>query len=224
MEHDQSGRRLGDGARLTLPVGIPSQRRPRGRVTDPVLPGPSERMAAIGIVQEGDPILGAVAREFELPREAEPARQLLDQLSTVSERASRLHRFAKGMGLAAPQIGVGRRAALVRTAAKQIFALINARVVEESSDLEEQYEGCLSFFDVRGMVTRPVTIRVRHQDLAGSVHVTTFDYATARLVGHEIDHLDGRLYHSRMAPDAKLVPVAQYDGTGRRWIHRAGSP
>jgi peptide deformylase len=224
MEHDQSDRRLGDSVRLTLPVGIPTQRRTRGKAADPALPGPSERMAAIGIVQQGDPILGAVAREFELPREAERARQLLDQLSAVSERASRLHRFAKGMGLAAPQIGVGRRAALVRTAAKQIFALVNPRVVEESSDLEEQYEGCLSFFDVRGMVTRPVTIRVRHQDLAGDVLVTTFEYTIARLVGHEIDHLDGRLYPGRMAPDAKLVPIAQYDGTGRRWIHRAASP
>jgi peptide deformylase len=224
VEHDQSDRGLGDTARLTLRVGVPSQRRPRVKVTDPALPSPSERMAAIGIVQEGDPILGAVAREFDLPREAEPARQLLDQLSAVAERASRLHQFAKGMGLAAPQIGIGRRAAVVRTAANQFFALVNPRVVEESSDLEEQYEGCLSFFDVRGMVTRPVTIRVHHQDLAGNVLVTGFEYATARLVGHEIDHLDGRLYPGRMASDAKLVPVAQYDGTGRRWIHRAASP
>ncbi|MFD0819128.1 peptide deformylase, partial [Micromonospora zhanjiangensis] len=151
-------------------------------------------------------------------------RRLLDRLAIVADRATGLHVFAKGMGIAAPQVGVGRRAALVRTATGRTLTLVNPTVAEESEDLDEQYEGCLSFFDVRGMVVRPVTIVVRHQDLAGRPLVTTFAEADARLVGHEIDHLDGRLYRGRMAPDALLVPVAQYRGTGQRWTFRTARP
>ena len=77
--------------------------------------------------------------------------------------------------------------------------LLNPRVVGESSETDEQYEGCLSFFDYRGLVARPLRIEVEHARFDGTRVITSFERAMARLVSHEIDHLEGRLYVDRMA-------------------------
>lgn len=182
---------------------------------------PSARMSALGIVQEGDTILTTPAKPFDLPAEAEDARRVIAQLMSTMERVAQTHTFAKGMGLAAPQIGIGRAAALVRAPDGNPITLLNPRIIDESAQADEQYEGCLSFFDVRGMVRRSLRIEVEHQDVDGEVHITVFDLGLARLVAHEVDHLHGVLYRSRMAPGAKLIPVADYKGTGQRWTYRA---
>jgi peptide deformylase len=184
----------------------------------------SERMSAIGVVQEGDEILTTPTRPFELPAEAEDARRVIAQLLSTMERVSQVHAFAKGIGLAAPQIGVGRAAALVRSPGGDSVTLLNPRIIDESAETDEQYEGCLSFFDVRGLVKRPLCIEVEHQDIDGSVQITAFELGMARLIAHEIDHLNGVLYRSKMPVGAKLIPVADYKGTGQQWTHRAGRP
>src|SRR3974390_1052826 len=166
----------------------------------------SERMSAIGVVQEGDQILTTPTRPFELPAEAEDARRVIAQLVSTMERVSQVHTFAKGIGLAAPQIGVGRAAALVRSPDGDSVTLLNPRIIDESAETDEQYEGCLSFFDVRGLVKRPLRIEVEHQDIDGSVQITAFKLGMARLIAHEIDHLNGVLYRSKMPVGAKLIP------------------
>ena len=181
---------------------------------------PAERMRSLGIVQEGEPILTAHARSFELPADAEDARRVVAQLVSTLERVGQVHTFAKGMGLAAPQVNIGRAAAVVRIPEGKLITLINPRIINESTDVDEQYEGCLSFFDVRGMVPRPLAIEVEHQDVDGIVHISTFEHGVARLVAHEIDHLHGTLYKSRMRPDLQLIPVSEYKGTGRQWAYR----
>jgi peptide deformylase len=178
---------------------------------------PSERMRSLEIAQEGDAVLAEVARPFDLPVEAEDARRVVTQLSSTLERVGQVHKFTKGMGLAAPQVNIGRSAAIVRTPDGQSITLLNPRVIDESSEVDEQYEGCLSFFDVRGMVPRPLAVEVEHQDVDGTVRITAFEQATARLVCHEIDHLYGRLYLSRMRSGVTPIPVSQYRGTGKRW-------
>lgn len=142
---------------------------------------PSKTMAALGIVQEGDPILREVARPFDLPAEAEDARRVIAELASAMERVEKVHTFGKGMGIAAPQIGIGRAVALVRTPERETITLINSRVIEEAPG-DEQYEGCLSFFDVRGMVPRPLVLHVEHEDIDGQRRITIFDRGTARLV------------------------------------------
>jgi hypothetical protein len=76
---------------------------------------PSEVMSALGIVQNGDPILRRTARPFALPAEAEDARRVVAALTAAAERVEQAHTFGKGMGIAAPQIGIDRAAAIVRT-------------------------------------------------------------------------------------------------------------
>ncbi|MGH3567499.1 MAG: peptide deformylase [Pseudonocardia sp.] len=184
---------------------------------------PSDRMRSLGIVQEGEGTLATPARPFNLPEEAKDARRVVAQLVATMERVGQVHTFAKGMGLAAPQIGIGRAAAIVRTANGNMITLFNPRVIDHSSEADEQYEGCLSFFDVRGLVPRPLGIEVEHQNVDGTIRITSFDQGVARLVSHEIDHLCGQLYRSRMRPGVQPVPISQYQGTGSQWSYQPGA-
>jgi len=195
---------------------------PSSETTDMETMAPSERMRSIGIVQEGDAILEEVARPFDFPSEAEDARRVVAQLVSIMERVAQAHTFAKGMGIAAPQIGIGRAAALIRTPDGESITLFNPRVIEQSTNVDEQYEGCLSFFDVRGLVSRPLVIEIEHQGIDGETRITVFKRGIARLVQHEIDHLDGRLYRSRMRHGVDPISVAQYKGTGQQWGYAHG--
>ncbi|GAA5011860.1 peptide deformylase [Kitasatospora paranensis] len=189
--------------------------------TRPPMPATSasEKMRSIGVVQAGDPILTNRARPFELPAEAEDARRVVAELNSGAERAAGIHVFSKGMGVAAPQLGIDRAAAIVRTADAETITLLNPHVIEESAESDEQYEGCWSFFDVRGMVPRPRSITVEHQTISGERRITIFEDAVARLVAHEIDHLEGILYTARMRKGLNPIPVSEYRGTGKSWTY-----
>ncbi|MFJ3950275.1 peptide deformylase [Streptomyces libani] len=183
----------------------------------------SARMEAIGIVQEGDPILTTPARPFALPAEAEDARRVVAELHSACDRASAEHNFGKGMGIAAPQIGIHRAVAIVRTPEGEVITLFNPRIIEQSPESDEQYEGCLSFFDVRGKVPRPLAISVEHQDIDGAERITIFERGVARLVAHEVDHLHGILYRRRMREGVNPIPVSEYRGTGSNWSYGRGA-
>ncbi|MGW4413065.1 peptide deformylase, partial [Nonomuraea sp. NPDC004702] len=171
------------------------------------------------IGEAGDPILTAVATPFDLPAEANHAREVVDALFAALQRVRELHVLAKGVGLAAPQIGIGRAAAVVIPPDPDADAivLLNPRISNTSTETDEQYEGCLSFFDVRGKVPRPLTLEVEHTALDGKTEITVFPYGLARLVAHEIDHLAARLYTSRMREGVNPIPVEQYRGIGQPW-------
>ena len=125
--------------------------------------------------------------------------------------------FGKGNGLAAPQIGVSRAAAVVELPDEPPLVLYNPRIVDASDETDEQYEGCLSFFDVRGIVERPLHIDVEHQTLGGELRLISSQRAAARLWAHEIDHLAGKLYVDRMRDRGELVPYDRYTQTGQAW-------
>ncbi|HEX5596558.1 MAG TPA: peptide deformylase [Micromonosporaceae bacterium] len=179
----------------------------------------SDRMRGVGILQRGAELLREPARQFRLPRDEAIALNTVARLRAVLERLDELHLFTKGLGIAAPQIGLPWAAALVRPPQQgtEPLVLLNPRIVDTSEESDEQYEGCLSFFDVRGAVPRPLRIDVEHARWDGERVTTRFERAMARLVAHEIDHLNGKLYVDRMAADAPLIPVEDYRGTGRPW-------
>jgi peptide deformylase len=182
---------------------------------------PSQRMSTIGIIQVGDPTLTTEARRFDLPVEAEDARRVVAQLVSTMARVSQAHNFSKGMGLAAPQMGISRAAAVIHTPEGGTITLLNPRIIDQSAETDEQYEGCLSFFDVRGMVPRPLQIEVEHQTADGERRITKFDRGTARLVAHEVDHLYGVLYRTRMRAGIEPISVSEYKGTGSQWSYGA---
>ncbi|MGH3601819.1 MAG: peptide deformylase [Pseudonocardiaceae bacterium] len=189
-------------------------KQPTAGHTDNSSTRPSQTMAKLGVVQLDDPLLRQPARPFALPEEAEDARRVVAELHSALERVGQAHVFGKGMGIAAPQIGIGRAAAVVRTPGSEIITLLNPKVIDQSDEQDEQYEGCLSFFDVRGKLPRPLRIQVEHQHVDGSTHLTGFERGIARLVAHEIDHLAGVLYTDRMPDTTSIIPVEQYRGGG----------
>ena len=181
----------------------------------------SELMRGAGIVQRGAPMLDRAARRFDLPEQAALAEDVVARLLDALDRIGELYDFRKGTGIAAPQLGIDWAAAVIRPPLTEEpgrpVVLLNPNVVGESIDQDEQYEGCLSFFDVRGLVARPLLIEVEHADPSGHRSVRRYTRAMARLVAHEVDHLGGLLYPDRMAPDGRLVPIAEYRHRGRPW-------
>lgn len=182
---------------------------------------PSEQMRGLGVVQRGAPVLSESARAFDLPAERETAEQVIEQLLCEMDRIGQVHPFAKGMGLAAPQIAIGRADAVVQPPgpAAPAIVLLNPRITDRSSDEDEQYEGCLSFFDVRGRVPRPLRITVETTTLEGQTVTTAYERGLARLIHHEIDHLGGLLYTTRMRTGVAPIPVEQYRQTGHSWAY-----
>nr|BFE51451.1 hypothetical protein GCM10017745_48780 [Saccharothrix mutabilis subsp. capreolus] len=196
----------------------------RGRTAaaaDPLPPRPSRTMAALGVIQDGDPLLRRVARPFQLPAEAEDARRVITELHSAAQRIAQAHTFGKGMGVAAPQIGIDRAAALVHPpGTDKGITLLNPRIIEAGAEVDEQYEGCLSFFDVRCQIPRPLRIHVEHTDTTGNRKITVFERGMARLVAHEIDHLNGILRRDHLPDGRQPIPVEHYTGTGRSWNYQ----
>ena len=120
----------------------------------------------------------------------------------VTSFDSKLHRLlddmretlieSGGVGLAAPQVGILRRAVLVDTG-EEILELINPTIVEADGE-QEGPEGCLSIPGKYGLVKRPYYAKVRAQDRNGNWYEAEGEELTARCFCHELDHLDGILY------------------------------
>jgi len=159
----------------------------------------SEEMAALGIVQLGDPMLSSGTVPVDVHDELDEVARIVERLNATADQVQLRHTFTTGaMGIAAPQIGERRSIALFRPNDDDQVVLINPRVVRcepaEEVAWDEDTEGCLSFFDFRCWVRRPRTIVVAHVSLTGEQLVTTFDKGRqARDVLHEIDHLNGVL-------------------------------
>ncbi|MEH0842927.1 peptide deformylase [Micromonospora sp. CPCC 205711] len=190
-------------------------RRELPDATRPAVGGrPADRRRDLGVLPRDAEALRRPARPFDLPRDEPAAREVVDRLTGLLDRADELHPFHAGLGLAAPQLGIDAAAAVVRPAdrAAPPVVLLNPRVVDTSPDTDEQYEGCLSYVDHRGLVPRPLRIDVEHARWDGSRVITSFAHGMARLVAHEVDHLEGRLWTDRMTPGVPLVPVEEYPG------------
>src|SRR3954463_14187768 len=91
---------------MDSPADDSGRRRPELRTA-------SDRMRAAGIIQDGDPVLSTVARPFDLPGETEDACDVVDRIFAAMQGVREPHVFGKGMGLAAPKIGIDRAAAIV---------------------------------------------------------------------------------------------------------------
>ncbi len=112
---------------------------------------------------------------------------------------------ARGVGLAAPQVGLGLRLAVIDSGIAPPSVLINPEVIDRDGDSETEAEGCLSLPGVRGAVTRDTRIKVRTKTLTGDSVEVEFAGYQARIAQHEIDHLDGVLYPNRMDRSEKLA-------------------
>jgi len=109
---------------------------------------------------------------------------------------------AHGVGLAAPQIGIGRRIAVIDVTFKEDpkakLVLINPEIIH-TEGRHTQSEGCLSIPEFRENVTRPNKVTIRAQDVHGKVYEKTGEELLARAFLHETDHLNGKLYISHLS-------------------------
>ena len=143
-------------------------------------------MAIRNVVQEGDDVLRKKC--FEVTAFDEKLWQLLDDMKdTVREE--------EGAGLAAPQVGVSRRAVVVDVE-EGFFEFVNPVIVQSKGE-QRGWEGCLSVRGKRGIVTRPDVVKVEFFDRFGKKKKLTARGFFARAVCHELDHLDGILYIDR---------------------------
>ena len=119
-------------------------------------------------------------------------------------------RAAPGVGLAAPQVGVPLRVAVVEIE-KKLFTLVNPEIVERSKETQTGPEGCLSIPGYWADVERAMKVRVRALDKSGKRFTTTAEGFLARAFQHELDHLDGVLYIDRLPSLDLLRRVEEID-------------
>lgn len=102
----------------------------------------------------------------------------------------------RGIGLAANQIGYNVRV-FAMIGSPNIFVCFNPRIVEVGQETIVMEEGCLSFQGLKVKIKRPKSIKIRFFDYEGNASTHTFTGMTARIVQHEMDHLDGVLFYDR---------------------------
>ena len=165
-----------------------------GEVRDEKLDAEREarrRLALAQVRQYPDPALRMRAHEVE---------DLDDSVRALVERMSRLMQEARGVGLAAPQIGILRRVLVYQTAHEApVVALVNPRLADSSEETESADEGCLSLgaASVVVPVARPVRVAVEATSPAGDPIRVDAEGLEARVIQHELDHLDGVLTSDR---------------------------
>ncbi len=170
-------------------------------------------MAILKIARMGHPVLAQIARPVADPSHPEIRHLVNDMVDTMMD--------ANGAGLAAPQVHVPLRVVIFQAPDDRsepeigeaerfdhtapLTCLINPEIMVMDETKEGGWEGCLSVPGLRGLVERPAHIRYRGFGLDGKLIERTARGFHARVVQHEVDHLDGRLYPSRMSDLSKLI-------------------
>jgi len=170
-------------------------------------------MAILKIARMGHPVLAQVAHPVPDPTAPEIRHLVNDMVETMVD--------ANGAGLAAPQVHVPLRLVIFQAPSERsdpglsepeqfdhtapLTCLINPEIMMMDPGTEGGWEGCLSVPGLRGYVERPAHIRYRGFGLDGRLIERTARGFHARVVQHEVDHLDGRLYPSRIADFSKLI-------------------
>ncbi len=153
----------------------------------------------------GQPVLRKVADDID---------NSFEDLNGLIENMFETMRNARGVGLAAPQIGQSIRLFIIDTqqmdkdaeeptGIKKVF--LNAQLLDESGDPWIFEEGCLSIPEIHADIERKSTIRIKYQDQDWNEHTETFDGVTARVIQHEYDHIEGILFVDHMRPLKKRM-------------------
>ena len=141
-------------------------------------------MAILKIVKFGDPILRKPCR---------PVDEITPKIITLLDDMIETMRAANGCGLAAPQVGMLRRIAVIEVEEGKVYELINPKIIAFAGEQYEN-EGCLSNPGKQGITKRPRHVTVRALNRDGEEYELTGSDLLARAICHECDHLDGKLY------------------------------
>lgn len=159
------------------------------------------------IVVYGDPVLRQKAKDI---KEGTDLTQLIADMHETMQAAS-------GIGLAAPQIGKSIRLFVVDATSFEKEAeededlsdfkkaFINPQILEEEGEPWAFEEGCLSIPNLRENVSRPETVRIRYYDENWKLHEEEYDGMKARIIQHEYDHIEGKLFIDYLTPFKKRL-------------------
>lgn len=140
----------------------------------------------------GDPVLR---------RKAEPVETVDDEVRELIDDMLETMYDADGVGLAAPQVGLSHRVIVVDTREPEVapFALVNPVIVESGEETDRGEEGCLSIPGLKEIVERPARVVVEGLDPEGNPRRIEAEGLLARVLQHEVDHLDGILFLDRVS-------------------------
>lgn len=169
-------------------------------------------MATMRILTHGEPQLKDRARDVDCTSE-DLSGLIADMVDTMRE--------AHGVGLAATQLGVMKRVFVYEVDEEPPRAILNPEIVATCKDTEEEEEGCLSVPDVKVSIKRSCHVTVRGTDERGESVEVEADGLLARVVQHEIDHLDGVLILDRASRAERKRAIRQQKEAARE---RAGLP
>lgn len=161
------------------------------------------------LVHSNDKILRTKTELFNFDKPQENAVYLAQSMLET------MHHY-KGLGLAAPQIGIGLRVFTAGADRSNHSVFFNPEILETSIETEELREGCLSFPMFHAKITRPKWIRLKWQHVDGNWHESRFEGLTARIMQHEIDHLDGMTIHDRLGKTSLLMAQKRQAKNARR--------
>jgi peptide deformylase len=153
-------------------------------------------MAAMPLTYYGNSVLREIAQ---------PVRKVNAEIKKLVEHMFETMELERGVGLAAPQVGVSKRVIVIDVSHEGVppFALINPEIVKAAGS-DTDSEGCLSIPGVFLPVTRPAKIKVKGRNLADRQIVFEAEGLLARAIQHEIDHLDGKLFTDLVEDEVAL--------------------
>lgn len=148
-------------------------------------------MAVLEIRKFGDPVLR---------RESEPVGKITKEVKKLIVGMAQTMEKTNGVGLAAPQVGVNKRIIIIKTdiEGQEFFELINPKILKKSKEMELGEEGCLSFPKVFLNINRPKEVEVEGRDITGKLVQFRTKGLLARVLCHEIDHLNGVLFFDHL--------------------------
>ena len=160
-------------------------------------------MAAREVRLLGDPVLRQAAK---------PVAEITDATRALIADMFETMYAEDGVGLAAPQVGIGERVIVVdpRDEEGKGFALVNPVILERSAETERAEEGCLSIPGLKEIVERPARVVVEGLDAEGRAVRLDAGDLLGRILQHEIDHLDGILFLDRVSPLKRKLLVDRW--------------
>ena len=128
-----------------------------------------------------------------LRKQSKEVLEITDRIKILVDDMYETMYEAHGVGLAAPQVGILRRVIVIDDYADNKLTMINPEILN-SEGIESGFEGCLSVPDRQGKVDRKEKIEVRYKDIEGNEIIKEAEGYLARIIQHEVDHLEGILY------------------------------
>ena len=143
-----------------------------------------------------------------LRMKAPPVETFDDDLKRLTTRLGELMKDANGVGLAATQVGVLRRVFVFARDEDEVAVLVNPEIVRRGDEADVDEEGCLSIQGVTMPVERSTSVRIEGRDASGEEVAYDLEGTPARIVQHELDHLDGTMILDRTTPEARREALA----------------